>query len=575
MANSGINVLLSLKDMFTDKMKGVQKSTNQQRLEIKKLNMEMKKLKSSMISGTASFVKGGLGLMGISTALSSISDVASQAMSNYALQSKAESQVFTALNKSMAGADVSSINAMNDSYKDLASTLQSVGVIGDEVTLTGMAQMTNLGMNPEDVKNMIPYVQDLAVKINGVDVNAENFKDTSTKVANAINKGSLKAFANMGVQVTELEQKQFKAMNTTERTAFLQNKLAQAVGGTNKAMSNTPAGKQAQAMNSYGDALEAIGKPLSQLKGTIQGALIAPMNWLAEKVPIAVEWVTALASTIGGYFAPVLESLGISESAKEWQFWGDILGAVFNEVGFIIGVVAKVIAGAIAGIMFVIVQLGKIVSAICSGIATAWSGMVDIVSGVLSYWIDHITNVFMSLWKIVDGLLKVTIGVIVGLFTGDFSTAVEGAGSVFEGVMGLMESAWNNTFGLIISGIEVLGNKLSAFKNNLMGAGSDYNKAVENANQGNYAHGTLGFATGTSYFKGGFTHINEQNRGELVNLPNGTQIIPHDLSKQMLQGNRTVQINVNISGNVIGNDDFYNECGNAIYNKLVNAMGNI
>ena len=569
--SAGLNVLITLKDMFSASMGKIGNSTNQQTKRLQKLKKEMNQLKGSMMSGTAGFMKAGLGLMGVSTALDSLSSIASTAMSNYALQAKAEGQVVTSLRKSMEGMDTSAIDAMSDSYKNLASELQGVGVIGDEVTLTGMATMTNMGMKPEDVKAMTPLVQDLAVKMNGVNVNAENFADTSKMVANAINKGSLKAFQAQGMAVTEDEQKMFKSMSTAERTAYLQNKLTKAVGGTNKAMANTPAGKQAQAMNSYGDALEAVGKPLYQLKGVIQGALIAPMNWLAEKIPIAVEWFTTLASTIGGYFVPVLESLGIDESAKEWEFWGDIIGTVFNEVGFVIGVVAKAIGAVIAGIIFVIVQLGKIIYNICSGIVLAWQGMVDMITPILDYWVDHITSVFMNIWKIIDGVITM----LGGILRGDWATVWNGAGEVFDGVMGLMRTAWDNTFGLIINGLSILGDKLASFKNKLMGGMSDYNAAVENAKQGDYAYGTIGHATGTSYFKGGFTRINENNRGELVNLPNGTQIIPHDLSKQMLQGSRNVNININVSGNVIGNDDFYNECGNAIYNKLRDALGNV
>lgn len=568
--SAGLNVLITLKDMFSASMGKIGNSTNQQTKRLQKLKKEMNQLKGSMMSGTAGFMKAGLGLMGVSTALDSLSSLASEAMGNYALQAKAEGQVVTSLRKSMEGMDTSAIDAMSDSYKNLASELQGVGVIGDEVTLTGMATMTNLGMKPEDVKSLTPLVQDLAVKMNGVNVNAENFAETSKMVGNAINKGSLKAFQAQGISVTEDEQKMFKAMSTAERTAYLQNKLAKAVGGTNKAMASTPAGKQAQAMNSYGDALEAVGKPLYQLKGVIQGALIAPMNWLAEKIPIAVEWFTTLASTIGEYFAPILESLGISESAKEWEFWGDIIGTVFNEVGYIIGVVAKAIGLAIAGIVYVIVQLGKIIYNICSGIVSAWQGMVDLVIPILQYWVNNVTNIFMSVWNIIDGTIKI----VVGLLVGDWATAWQGAGEVFDGVMGLMRTAWDNTFGLIINGLTILGDKLVGFKNKLTGGMSDYNQAVENAKASDYAHGTLGFATGTSYFKGGYTHINENNRGELVKLPNGSQIVPHDLSKQLLGGNN-VSININVQGNVIGNEDFYNECGNAIYNHLRDALGNV
>lgn len=39
-------------------------------------------------------------------------------------------------------------------------------------------------------------------------------------------------------------------------------------------------------------------------------------------------------------------------------------------------------------------------------------------------------------------------------------------------------------------------------------------------------------ANGTDSFAGGFARINEGGRGELVSLPNGTQVIPHDISKR-------------------------------------------
>ncbi|MDE6729464.1 MAG: hypothetical protein K2J71_01650, partial [Oscillospiraceae bacterium] len=40
------------------------------------------------------------------------------------------------------------------------------------------------------------------------------------------------------------------------------------------------------------------------------------------------------------------------------------------------------------------------------------------------------------------------------------------------------------------------------------------------------------FAHGVDNFGGGYAIINENNRGELVNLPDGSQVIPHDISEQ-------------------------------------------
>lgn len=80
-------------------------------------------------------------------------------------------------------------------------------------------------------------------------------------------------------------------------------------------------------------------------------------------------------------------------------------------------------------------------------------------------------------------------------------------------------------------------------------------------------------ATGTNYFEGGWTHVNE-NGGEIMNLPNGTQIIPHDVSTKM-GGGYTINCPVNISGNVIGNNEFINQVGDAISSRVSLALANM
>jgi len=45
-----------------------------------------------------------------------------------------------------------------------------------------------------------------------------------------------------------------------------------------------------------------------------------------------------------------------------------------------------------------------------------------------------------------------------------------------------------------------------------------------------------GNAAGTNYWRGGPTAANENGRGEIFDLPNGTRIIPHDVSMEMARG---------------------------------------
>jgi phage-related protein len=59
------------------------------------------------------------------------------------------------------------------------------------------------------------------------------------------------------------------------------------------------------------------------------------------------------------------------------------------------------------------------------------------------------------------------------------------------------------------------------------------------------------FAAGTDAAPGGFAVINESDKGEIVNLPNGSQVIPHDLSARMTANNNnsTTHIwNIDASG---------------------------
>lgn len=79
-------------------------------------------------------------------------------------------------------------------------------------------------------------------------------------------------------------------------------------------------------------------------------------------------------------------------------------------------------------------------------------------------------------------------------------------------------------------------------------------------------------ATGTPYFKGGLTRINEGGRGEIVNLPNGTKIIPHDVSRKAVGGSSVV-VNLTVQGNVISNRAFMEQTGDYIVRKIIAAQG--
>lgn len=210
---------------------------------------------------------GGLAIVGVAKGLMDFADKAEDA---FKVQWLAEKSINDALYSNMTarGATQKQIDDQVKSYKSLASELQKIGVIGDEVTLSGMGLMSQMGLDPEKVKEITPLLQDLSVKQYGLNVSTEQFKEVSQSVATMVNMGKL-SLQKYGIQVSDVERKQFKAMSQADRYSFIMNKLKNTVAGTNATMAKTSSGKIIQMNNNMGDAMEKLGETVNKLKGNL------------------------------------------------------------------------------------------------------------------------------------------------------------------------------------------------------------------------------------------------------------------------------------------------------------------
>lgn len=169
---------------------------------------------------------------------------------------------------------------------------------------------------------------------------------------------------------------------------------------------------------------------------------------------------------------------------------------------------------------------------------------------LIANW-DKVKAWGLSLWD----SAKEVFGGIRDSVVGAFDSVREKVGGVFD---------WfGEKFGWLdekISGIPVIGSLYS-------GAKGWAQKAFTASNWGIGGH-----ATGTSFFAGGWTRINERG-GEIVNLPGGTKIIPHDVSQRMV-GGRGITVQVIVQGNVIGNRAYAEELGEIVGRRILQALRN-
>lgn len=236
----------------------------------------------------------------------------------------------------------------------------------------------------------------------------------------------------------------------------------------------------------------------------------------------AFQWVLDHGDTIKRWVVGLGTALALVKVA---QFASGVMNAVKT---------VKLFASTVGAI----VDANPVVLAIVAAIAA--------ISRLVANW-DKVKAKAGELW---DGI-KTVFGGIKDSIVGAFNSAKEAVGSFFSWI-GDKLSALDGA----IESVPVIGSIYRGIK----GAGSWVIDKV------------TGHATGTSYFPGGWTRVNERG-GEIMRLPGGTQIIPHDVSRRMA-GGTTVQVYVTVQGNVIGNQAYAESLGETIAQKLLRALRN-
>ena len=168
---------------------------------------------------------------------------------------------------------------------------------------------------------------------------------------------------------------------------------------------------------------------------------------------------------------------------------------------------------------------------------------INLVKEVASYLKETLEPAFKIVWKaagdyvvkffddvsvIIDGVLGVFEGVITfltGVFQGNWEKAwngiVQAVGSIFGTLESLVKTPLNAVINLVNKAIGAI-NKISV----------DLPSAVGGGHIGFNIPTIPTLAKGTDYWQGGIVQISERG-GEIVDLPSGSRVYPHDESVRM------------------------------------------
>lgn len=332
--------------------------------------------------------------------------------------------------------------------------------------------------------------------------------------------GAATAFYQNNKQVVDARRNQATLSEITAKlgdaSATAKNKLWEMLGA------------QADGSIRAGSALEWLNDKATQFSDWVAGldmdGLAAQFDqrfaWAVEKGGQAFAWVQDNGDTIIRVLKTIGAAWGIT---KVIQFTSSVVTAGKTLLGFV----------KTAGVL---ISANPVVLGIAAAVAAG--------ALLIANW-DKVKEFAASLWQKV----KDVFGGIKDAIVGAFDSAKDAVGSFFSWLDDKIES------------VPLLGQLYKGGKA-VIGGAVDFVGGLIGGN-----------ALGTSYWRGGLTRVNERG-GEIISLPSGARIIPHDVSARMAGGPQ-VTVNVTVAGNVIGNRQYADELGETIVRKIIRAWDNV
>lgn len=385
---------------------------------------EGKSAATALGSKIKQFVGMYLGVQGIKMAVNFVGDTTS--LQN--IQTEAETKLGAVMRQRMGATP-----EMIQSIKDLTSAQQQLGVVGDEVQLSGAQQLSTFLTTDTALSTLIPAMNNLAVQQNGVNVSSQDMVNIGNMMGKVM-QGQVGALTRVGVTFDAAQEKALKYGNEQERAATLAEVITNNVSEMNSIMAATPQGQIQQMANTWGDIKEVVGGKLYPAVMSFFTAVNTNMP-RAESVIMGVAGGLNLLITGFGY---IIDFAGNAAGVIQdnWSWIAPIIG----------GVTAAVIAYNVATGIGTIITGASAVAEGIKGAALALSTGTTFAATAGQYGLNAALLACPITWIVGAILLFVAaIYIVIGAINKFKGTSISATG-VVAAIFGTLAAHIVNTF---------------------------------------------------------------------------------------------------------------------------------
>ena len=427
--------------------------------------------------------------------------------------------------------------------------LESTALFGDMATSMGLAQSD---------------AADMSMSLAGLAGDLASFKnigiDQAMTALSSVFTGETESLKQLGIVMTQTNLDAFALANGFGKTTSemsqaeqVQLRYAYVMAMTTNAQGDyaRTADGTANSMRTFQGAVDNLNIALGEhllplLTPLIQGATNL-INKFAEADPKLQQLILTI-GMIAIVVGPALVATGslISSVGTIIGVFGKAATAISN-AGGIIGMLTSPVGIAVIAIV-ALLAIGYLLIKNWDTIKAKAGEVWDWIQGKLQAFDNFLTSVFTHDWMENFGVL----GEVLNGFFATASAVWDSIKQIFSGITnfiaGVFTGDWDRAWNGVIDIFSGIWNGLTAIaKAPLNGMISLVNAAISGLNKISvdipdwvpiFGGKTFGFdipkipylANGTTDWQGGFAYMNEGGRGELTYLPDGTQVIPHDIS---------------------------------------------
>lgn len=353
--------------------------------------------------------------------------------------------------------------------KDLASAQQRLGIIGDEIQLSGAQELSTYLTKESSLKKLLPVMNDMLAQQYGLNATQESAVNIASMMGKVMD-GQVGALSRYGYKFTEAQEKILKYGTEAQRAATLAEVVSSAVGGMNEALANTPEGQMKQLSNDMGDLDERLGAVFTNAQGAFM-PFYQMVYSLKERLVSFIETHREEINAFIGGVASVVKGV-VSGVVSTVKVLGNVISFLWSWREVILGVAAA----------FLFLNAKIIITNISTGVLAVTEGLLTAAQWLL--------NVAMNANPI--GIIITAIGLLIGIivalcrrFTG-WATVWNAVKTTLVNSFKQYVATWKFGFQEIWFEIQIIWKRLQSFGQFAAQLFQNIGKAIKAALSGNF-----------------------------------------------------------------------------------------